>query len=235
MEWSYIILDRRTNVRYNGNRKKELVEIKQSDSYNEKGGKNMLYQVKCRKISGEEKGDYIPVPDGIEAQNKKAAIKAAMAIIVNQDSQAGYDSNTEGGRIVSRGENKEIIYFAFSAKLMTEDGTVYNSSDEIAYAFMDTLITKLKEIGYNPEEYSNICVAIGVRVQTGVDTWITDIRESNGETAQIILYHKNNFGSNVDTTSKIPGFHKQCSGRYTLDEIIKVMVDHGNKWKSRRR
>lgn len=194
----------------------------------------MLYQVKCKMISNEGKKDgyFYPLPDGAEAKNKKEAIKLGMAAIVNKDTEDGYDSNTEYGRVVSRKENDQKTYFGFTASIMAPDGTVYVTSEEAAYAFMDEVINKLNEQGYHPEEYSNACVSIGIRVATGVDTWIVDIRDSNGEKAQINLFHKNNFGTNNDTSSKIPGFHKQCSGRYTVADIINVMVDHGKKWKS---
>lgn len=194
----------------------------------------MLYQVKCKMISNEGKKDgyFYPLPDGVEAKNKKEAIKYGMAAIVNQDTENGYASNTEYGRVVSRKENGQKTYFGFTASIIAPDGTVYVTSEEAAYAFMDEVTKKLTEQGYHPEEYINAIVSIGIRVTTGVDTWIVDVRDSNGEKAQINLFHKNNYGTNNDTSSKIPGFHKQCSGRYTVAEIIKIMVDHGNKWKS---
>lgn len=195
----------------------------------------MKYWVKCKVFENHElkNNEFVLVPDGIDAENKEEAIALCIEFIHMREKENGMNSSVSEIGITSKNDDLERNYIFFSAYPILDNHKVLITNDENSYAFLDEMNGKIKEMGYNVEKYENAIIPIGSKISMGVDTWIVDIRQSNGETATINLFHKNNIIKNKGNSCKIPDYHKQTSGVYTVDEIIYVMKEHINKWKAR--
>lgn len=176
----------------------------------------MLYLVECQK---EKSNEFITLfPEGVEAANSKNAVKIVI-------SSLGGSSSKEG--VFVNGAEK---YHNFHAKPKKWEAYAAPMTPEIKKgAFENDIINELKQRGFDSE----LCYG-GIRVKTGVDTWIIDVREAHDEDAQMILYHKNNWNGIRDKNSRIPGFYKQISGIFTVDAIVGYMLRHELKWKANR-
>lgn len=178
----------------------------------------MLYLVECKQ-KGSSKKEYIsPFPEGTEAKDSKEAIQIVISSI---NSLAGTDGLM----------SSSACYFDFRAKPKKwEKYKTPMSSEDRKLAFEEKLMDELRAKGYEPD----VCFH-GIRVKTGVDTWIIETREAYDEDAQVIINHKNNWDANRDNNGRIPGFHKQASGKYTVNSLICFITGHENKWKAKGR
>lgn len=176
----------------------------------------MLYLVECQK-EGTEKHKYLSLfPEGIEAESGKVAIEFAVSSLggMNRD-----------GKVTVSGSS----YFDFRAKpkKWSSYKTPMTGKDKND-AFEHDIMEELEKKGFIPDP-----VFRGVRVKTGVDTWIIEVKEAHDADAQITLHHKNNWSANNDGNGSIPGFHEQIRGRFTIEGIINFMLHHEQKWKGR--
>lgn len=177
----------------------------------------MLYLVECRKKEREQKTYTSFFPEGIEAQNGKEAIRSVLHSL---------GCSTGSGEVMIDGET----YYDFHVK--PQKWSAYKTpmtTEARKEAFEQDLIEELEHRGFESEP----CFG-GIRVKTGVDTWIISVREAHDEDAMMILYHKNNWNGMNDKNCSIPGFHKQAGGVFTIDAIIKKMTTHERKWKSKK-
>lgn len=188
----------------------------------------MLYLVECQTKAEEmpennKKRVYKAVyPEGIEASNKSEAIDKAR----KQLAKVGV-LDEETGAVTVYGNT----YFDFHAKpLKWKKYATPMSSADYNEAFEDEIMTALTNAGLEPDYRMN-----GVIVKTGVDTWLIRVLEGHEESAQLILYHKNNWGAHKNSCPEAPGFHRQFKGNYTIDELIKYMTDHEMKWQGKNR
>lgn len=188
----------------------------------------MLYLVECQTKTEEvseksKKRVYKAVyPEGIEASNKSEAIyKARKQLAKLGTSDEITDAVTVSG----------ITYYDFHAKPKKwENYATPMTSTDYDEAFEDEVMTALAAAGFEPDYRMN-----GVMVKTGVDTWLIRILQAYEESAQLILYHKNNWGANKTSCPEAPGFHRQLKGKYTIEEIIKYITDHKIKWQGKKR
>lgn len=186
----------------------------------------MLYLVECQTrdenspqiITKEKKRNYIaPYPEGTEAQSRNDAIQIVISALCKDTSDEERQEVTIEG----------TTYFNFYAKPKKwERYPTPMSSNDINEAYEEELLNALTEKGIE----ADICMD-GIRVKTGVDVWVVDIREAHEDYAYMFLYHKNHWNADNVSESRIPGFHKQLSGNYSIQEIIEYMTGHENKWK----
>lgn len=178
----------------------------------------MLYLVECQKKGSSDSEYMSPFPEGIEAESSKEAMFSVM--------------RTMGGTInKNQVTSNGVTYFNFHAKPKKwENYKTPMSCDDRVQAFEDELMNAFRSRDLEPEPCIN-----GIRVKTGVDTWIIQACDVHDIDAQVTVFHKNNWNANNDSTGSIPGFHKQASGRFSVKSLVNFVMNHENKWKAKGR
>lgn len=202
----------------------------------------MLYLVECRVKDTEGKtdgGENISLfPDGIEAADRKAAVCCAMEHIIKEARESGRSVTEMKDRAgicrelsVSGEDGETVTYCRFYAKPKKwENYPTPMTQDDRVNAFETEYLQYLLDTGLEAEMSLN-----GIRVKTGVDTWIIDVRDASEFDAHADIFHKNNWNQNNTSNGRIPGFHRQSSGRFTMEAITDVITAHGGKWKPKNR
>ena len=181
----------------------------------------MLYLVECQK-KGSDTGKYISLyPEGLEAESRKEAVHSAFALLIK-------NGGVRNGNMITISGNTYSDFYAKPKKWASYKSPM--SDKDRKEAFENELMDMLTSKGFSPDFCLN-----GIRVKTGVDTWIIEVRQVFDNDAQLNIFHKNNWNANNDRNGYIPGFHKQSSGRFTADSLYDFLMDHENKWKPKKR
>lgn len=198
----------------------------------------MLYLVECHvkdTNEKEENREYLSLfPDGTEASDKKAAVSAGMDYIRKNFVEPEARVVDVPGRkgtcrelAVELAGGRTICYYGFAARpLKWKNYPIRMSQEDVNEAFGEDYVRYLQDRGIIAE----MCL-YGIRVKTGVDTWIVDIRAAAESDAQADIYHKNNWNQDNCSNGRIPGYHRQSRGRYSMEEMTDIMISHGKKWK----